>query len=213
MTYVLYTRLGSGGFCIDAALAYAGLPYRLKLIDSKPGTSLPQSFREINPWLQVPVLITQDGLTLTETAAILIYLVENHPESPIGFVKDPGIFGSFLRWTIFIGTNIYEGILRKGYPERYTTDAAGLDGVRSAAQQRNQSAFMLLESLLQENPFLFGNTMSATDIFLAMVYAWHGKRSELPRCTHLTHTVARHAVISPIWHRHFAHRLDYKWNT
>ena len=58
MTYQLYNRDGSGGFVVEAVLALADESFELIRLDSTPGTPLPESFRDINPWRQVPVLIT-----------------------------------------------------------------------------------------------------------------------------------------------------------
>ena len=72
--YKLYNRLGSGGFAVEAALSIAGEPFQLISLNSTPGTELPVSFREINPWGQVPVLITPEGKLMTESAAMLAFL-------------------------------------------------------------------------------------------------------------------------------------------
>ena len=48
MSYKLYNRTGSGGFVVEAALALADQPYQLVTMETKPGTPLPESFREIN---------------------------------------------------------------------------------------------------------------------------------------------------------------------
>lgn len=50
MPYKLYNRLGSGGFAVEAALALAGVDFEFVEVDSVPGTPLPESFRDINPW-------------------------------------------------------------------------------------------------------------------------------------------------------------------
>ena len=84
MPYKLYNRTGSGGFVVEAALALAGQPCELVTMETQPRTPLPESFREINPWRQVPVLIADDGLTMTETAAILIYIANLHPGDDVG---------------------------------------------------------------------------------------------------------------------------------
>ncbi len=82
MSYRLYNRPGSGGFVVEAALALADADFDLVELDSKAGTPLPESFREHNPWRQVPTLILPDGSTMTETAAILIHLAACHPDMP-----------------------------------------------------------------------------------------------------------------------------------
>ena len=57
MPYRLYNRIGSGGFVVEAALVLADAPFELVSLDSKPGTPLPESFKNVNPWGQVPVLL------------------------------------------------------------------------------------------------------------------------------------------------------------
>ncbi len=212
MPYVLHNRLGSGGFAVQAALTAAGIPFELALLDSAPGTPLPESFAAVNPWRQVPVLVTPEGEVLTETAAILIYLVGRHPERDFGVRVDTPEYGQFLRWTVFLSVNVYEGILRRGYPERYTTDPAGAAAVRAAAEARTHRALGVLEGVLADRDFLLGDRRSPADIFLAMLYAWHGRRDDLPRCTALTRAVARDEVIGPVWRQNFDHRLAVKWD-
>ena len=212
MRYVLHNRLGSGGFAVQAALTVAGVPFELALLDSVPGTPLPESFRAVNPWRQVPVLITPEGAVLTETAAILIYLVGRHPDRDLGVRIDTPEYGQFLRWTVFLSANIYEATLRKAYAERYTTDASGAASVREAAEARNHQAFAVLEGVLADRDFLLGSRRSPVDIFCAMLYAWHGRRDDLPRCTALTHAIARDEAIAPVWRQNFDHRMSVKWD-
>ena len=108
---------------------------------------------------------------------------------------------SFLRWTVFLSVNVYEGILRRAYPERYTAEASAVEGVRKAADARTHQAFSVLEGVLADKEFLLGGSKSAADIFCAMLYAWHGRRDNLPRCTALTHAIARDETIAPVWRR------------
>ena len=65
MSYRLYNRLGSGGFVVEAALKLTEAPFELVELDSKVSTPLAETFRETNPWKQVPVLILPDGSTMT----------------------------------------------------------------------------------------------------------------------------------------------------
>ena len=51
--YTLYTRAGSGGFAVEAALAMAGVPFTK--VDVKRGPP-DDAFRAISPLGQVPVL-------------------------------------------------------------------------------------------------------------------------------------------------------------
>lgn len=208
VTYTLYNRLGSGGFAVEAALVMAGVDHKLELIDSLPSTSLPDSFRAINPWNQVPALVTEDGTLITETGAILIWLAGRHPAmGPEPWSNDHGVF---VRWIVFLSVNIYEGVLRQTYPERFGSENA-LRSVIAAAQARNQKAYEMIEAHLEGRETLVGGPISAADIYLAMLTAWHRDLSVLPRVEALAEKVAGHPSIAPIWQRNFDARLDRKW--
>lgn len=210
MVYKLYNRTGSGGFAVEAALAVAGQPFELIAVESQPSTPLPESFKAINPWGQVPVLLLPDGTMMTETGAILIYLATRHPGDGIAPPLDTSEAAEVMRWCVFLSVNVYEATIRRVYPDRYTTDADGAAGVKAAAIARNDDAFALIEASLTDEGFLVGRQQTVADIYLAMLYAWHpGQRFE--RLVALTHRVAADRVIAPLWRRNFDHRLKIKW--
>ena len=202
MTYQLYNRLGSGGFVVEAALTLAETDFELVELASKLGTELPDSFREINPWGQVPALILPDGTTMTETAAILIYLAAQFPNQKLAPAPGTSAYASFLRWTVFASVNVYEAVARGSYPHRFTTDSAGLDAIRAAAIHRMGEALGIIEAHVA-GPFLLGPDMSVADIYIAMLYLWSGGGVPAPSLDAMTDRVRQHSVVSPIWHRHY----------
>ncbi|MCY6379989.1 glutathione S-transferase family protein [Hoeflea prorocentri] len=214
--YTLHNRLGSGGFAIEAVLALADIPHELVLLESIPGSDLSEEFQKVNPWRQVPVLVTPDGRTVTETAAILFYLAEEHETLRTGpqlYIDDNA---AFYRWGVFMVVNLYEGMLRLVYPGRYAKDRdvapEEIDkAVRRAAAARNHEAFGLIERQLEDRSGLCGDRLSPIDVLCAMLCAWHRPRPDLPRCTALTKSVASHPVVAPIWARNFNHWLEFDW--
>ena len=211
MPYKLYNRLGSGGFAVEAALALAAVEFEFIEIDSKPGTVLPQSFRDINPWGQVPVLLTEDGTMMTESAAILIYIASLHPGDDVGPELGTPEHARLLRWLVFLSANVYEAILKRLYPDRYSTDPNSHAALQEASNIRVSQAFDLLERELTPGSYLLGAKMSVGDVYLAMLYAWSAKHCQNPLCEALTHRVAAHPVVAPIWQRNFDHRLAIEW--
>ena len=210
MSYKLYNRVGSGGFAVEAALTLTRQPFELITIESAPSTPLPESFRAINPWRQVPTLILPDGTVMTETGAILIHLATCHPGDDVGPEPTTPEAARMLRWIVFLSANVYEATLRRVYPERYTTQADGVEGMQAAAVQRSDEAFALLEAELVDGGFLLGAGISLADVYLAMLYAWHrGQRRD--GLTALAHKVAGHDLIAPLWQRNFDHRMAIKW--
>lgn len=210
VAYTLYNRRGSGGFAVEAALTLADLPFQLIDVGTEPSTPLPDSFRKVNPWGQVPVLTSEDGLMMTETGAILIYLAGAHDTAGLGPKPWSQDHATFLRWVTFLSVNIYESTLRVAYPARYTDDPDGAEAVRAAGHQRRHEAFQMLEADLQPGAFLMGE-MTAADIYFAMLFGWHKIQPDLPKCAALTHSVAAHPVIAPVWRRNFDHRMPTKW--
>ena len=206
MSYLLYNRPGSGGFVVEAALTLAGAPFELQEFESKPGTPLPESFRGTNPWGQVPTLVLPDGTTMTEGAAILIHLAACFPDKGLGPAPGSPAHAGFLRWMVFASVNLYEAVLRRAYPFRYTTDPDGYGALRAAADARMRDALAVLEAAVAPGPFLLGREMSVADIYIAMLFTWFAGEIDAPYLTALTDGVKQHPVISPIWRRHFGDR-------
>ncbi|MEM6986539.1 MAG: hypothetical protein AAF499_08355 [Pseudomonadota bacterium] len=119
--YTLHNRLGSGGFVVQAACAVAGIPLEYQPIESKPDTALGELVKGVNNWGQVPVLALADGTRVTELAAILAHLSITEPS----FSRGPQLWidnhPAFLRWSVFLAVNVYEGILRQSYTDQYTS--------------------------------------------------------------------------------------------
>ena len=66
-------------------------------------------FRQVNPLGLVPTLRTDDGLVLTENAAILQYVADRFPQA--GIATGPGMERSRLhQWLCFIGTELHKGL-------------------------------------------------------------------------------------------------------
>ena len=211
MTYKLYNRFGSGGFAVEAALTLVDEPFELISLDSTPGTELPESFREINPWRQVPVLITKDGVLMTESAAMLIYLATRDQTGTLGPSTDTPEYAELVRWLVFLSANVYEAIQRDGYPHRFTTDPGTTESVAESARALADRGFLVAEARLKDAEYMVGSTLTVVDIYLAMLYAWHHDADACPRCRALTHRVAAEEQIAPLWQRNFDHRLDIKW--
>jgi glutathione S-transferase len=203
MNYQLYNRRGSGGFVVEAALTLADATFTLHLLDTSPGLPLPESFRETNPWRQVPTLVLGDGSVMTETAAILIYLNSVHKDKALGPALGSKTYSQFLRWCVFASVNVYEAVLRVTYPERYTTDLASVMHVRESALQRAAEGLGVIEAAIGTQPFLLGQNMGILDVYLAMLYLWFRGELEAPRLESITEHVRTHPIVSPLWRRDF----------
>ena len=76
----LYTDSSPNGFKATIALEELGLPYTLKHVHINQGEHRQPDFLRLNPHGRIPVLTDDEtGITLFESAAILLYLAENRP--------------------------------------------------------------------------------------------------------------------------------------
>ena len=124
--YVVHGAAGSGSVIVEAALTLLDLPYRVvesSILDEGGDPELAR----INPMRQVPALILPSGELMTESAAILTWLADAHPEArlapPMASVARP----AFLRWMSFVSAAIYSLYWIRDDPSRLTADPVAQD--------------------------------------------------------------------------------------
>ena len=61
----------------------------------------------VNPMRQVPALVLRTGELMTESAAILTWLADSHPDSGLAPALTSPMRPRFLRWMNFISAQIY----------------------------------------------------------------------------------------------------------
>ena len=121
-------------------------------------------FRKVNPLGLVPTLRTDDGVVLTENAAILQYVADRFPQGRIGAA--PGMERSRLhQWLCFIGTELHKALFvplldKKAVPE-----------VKAYVLAKNLSRLDYLENYLRGRDYLLDH-FSVADAYLVTVINW-----------------------------------------
>lgn len=91
----------SAAYRVRIALNLKQLPFREIFVDLDGGEQNQPEFRALNPQGVVPTVLFEDGTRLTQSLAILEYLEETHPETPLlpsdpaGRARVRGIAGLF----------------------------------------------------------------------------------------------------------------------
>jgi len=88
-------------------LAEKGVAHETIEVDLRKGEQLSDAFRQINPQCTVPVLHTDDGLLLTDNAAITAWLEARFPQPPLLGIT-PGEKAEVASWNSRIE---FEGLL------------------------------------------------------------------------------------------------------
>ena len=143
--YELYWSPATGAFVVEAVLEELGLAYERVSTITGQGEHRRPEYVAMNPLQQIPSLRLPDGTVMTETAAIVMHLCDCRPEA--GLLPEPGTSerARAYRWLVLLAVNFYEADLRFYYPDRYTADPNGLEGVKQSAVQRMDRLLEVIE--------------------------------------------------------------------
>jgi glutathione S-transferase len=202
--YTLYARNGAGSLAVEALLAACGADYKVIVLNRKPDGSFEDFFLAINPKAEVPTLVLPDGSVMTESAAMMIHICEQHPAADLA--PAPGAPGraQFLRWQVYLATTIYMSDLRLYYPQRYTARPEEIDGIKERADEMMSQEFAIYADALGEGPFMLGR-LSAVDIYAAMLCSWAPDVGELfatyPNLKRMYDAVVANEAVQKVWAR------------
>ncbi len=204
--YKLYGSKGTGACAVKAALTEAGAPFEEVEITTSKKQHLTEEYRQINPRQQVPSLMLPDGSIMTEGSAMLQHIADAHPA--VGLAPIPGTSerAQHDRWLIFFAVNVYEGMLRNLFGERYTTDSNGKQGVEEAARAYVDWHFSIFEETLGDGPYFFGDNLNMLDIYMWMIVQWMDAawlEANCPKITRLANTVRVRPKLVPINEENF----------
>lgn len=202
--YKLYARNTAGSMAVEALLAACGAPYEVIVLDRRPDGSFEPFFHAINPKAEVPTLILPDGSVMTESAAMMILIAELHPDAGLAPPAGAADRARFLRWLVYLASALYGSDLRLFYPHRYTTDAAGAEGIKARAAETMMQEFAIYAEALGEGPFMLGR-LSALDIYAAMLCSWAPDVAALfaahPNLRRMYDAVLENEAVARVWER------------
>jgi glutathione S-transferase len=144
------------------ALMEAGLDARYHSVDLRRKTVLDDGsdFWAIAPKGAVPVLVLEDGQTLTENAAVLQCIADRRPE--VGLAPPAGHAERYRlqEWLSFVGTEIHKGFLFPSF--WYASDAA-----KASARERIGRTLAVAAAHLSRRQYLVGDRFTVADAYLA----------------------------------------------
>ena len=206
--FKIYCRNGAGSMAPEALLAACGAEYEVIVLDRKPDGSFHDFFHKINPKAEVPTLVLPDDSVMTESAAMMIHIADQFPAAGLSPALNSPQRAQFLRWQVYLATNLYMSDLRMFYPERYTVDPAGADAIKHKAVDMMAREFAIYADALGDKPFILGDRMSAADIYAAMLCTWAPDMTALfavhANLARMYDAVLANPKISAVWRRNEA---------
>ena len=153
-------------------LAEKGVAHDTVQVDLKTGEQMGEAYRQVNPHCTVPALRTDDGLLLTDNAAIAAWLEASFSEPPLlGITPAEKAEVASWNWRIeFEGLQAIAEALRNGSPAMVNralpgpVDYAQIPALAERGRARVQSFFANLNERLAGRDFIATHRFSIADI-------------------------------------------------
>lgn len=196
--YRLYYYPGNASLFPHMVLREIGAPFELALVDRTQGAQHSADYLRLNPNGRIPVLVDADTV-LFETAAIVLYLCDRHPEAGLAPPFGTAERGQFYKWMFYLSNTPQAEFRAWFYPEQHVADPALADTVKQAARVRLDGMFDRIEAQLAGRDWLLESGFSAADLFLCMLVRWGRTLPRPPRDlpelgAHAKRVLARPAV-------------------
>jgi glutathione S-transferase len=153
-------------------LAEKGIAHATIEVDLRNGEQMGEAFRRINPHCTVPVLRTDDGLLLTDNAAITAYVEARYPQPPLLGVtpQDKAEIASW-NWRVeFEGLVAIAEAMRNRAPAMANRALSGpvnyaqIPALAERGLARVQQFFVMLNERLAAREFVATDRFSIVDI-------------------------------------------------
>ncbi|KRB40536.1 MAG: glutathione S-transferase family protein [Pseudomonadota bacterium] len=201
----LYGAKGSGAVAVEAALRLIGQDY--DLIESytfdPDDRESGDKVLAANPMRQVPALVLAGGEVVTESAAILTWLAEQHPQARL--CPLPGAPGraQFLRWMSFVSSAIYSLYWVKDDPSRLVPDPAGHRALEERVMDRIAECWGMMERQAAPGRYILGEELSVLDLYVAVVSRFRPRRERFyavaPRMGEVVRRVDADPRLAALW--------------
>lgn len=172
MSLVLHYSPDSANVIVRTVLEELRLPYKDVLVDRAGKVQQSPQFRALNPQGLLPVLeVPGQDEPLFETAAILLYLADQHG----GLLPSaPSARGRALKWLFFLSNTLHADLRALFYSPRYVADAQAIPSLRQALRERVLAHLALLDAEIGRRGahWLLGEDCSICDIYLAWCARW-----------------------------------------
>lgn len=208
MTYIVYGAAGSGSVPVEAALTLIGAPYEVIEAVTWEGDHERDKVAPVNPMRQVPALITLEGETITESAAILIWLAEQHPEAALAPEACDPRRAQFLRWMSFVPAAIYSMFWVRDEPSRLGgDDPAAQETIKARTAERIADCWGVMESQIAPGRWLLGDELTVLDLYVAVASRWTPRRQRFaevaPRMAEVMKRVDALPELQAFWAERF----------
>jgi GST-like protein len=205
--FVVYGAKGSGSIPVEATLTLLGLPFEVVEAATWKGDDQRAKVEAVNPMRQVPALVLPSGQILTESAAILMWLAERHPEARLAPGPDDPRRAEYLRWMVYVPAAIYAMFWVRDVPTRLAADEAGAELIKTRTAERIAECWRMMDAQIRPGRYLLGDEISVLDLYVAVVSRWSPRRprfyQEAPKMAEVVRRVDAEPRLAEFWAQRF----------
>jgi GST-like protein len=205
--YIVHGAKGAGSVMVEAALTLLDLEYEVveaALVGDRPGD---EQLAAVNPMRQVPALILPSGEVMTESAAILIWLADAHPEARLAPTMAELTRPAFLRWMAYVASAIYALYWVRDEPLRVAPDAETGAVVKARLGARITDCWRMMDTQIDPGRYLLGDDLGVLDLYVTVVSRWAQGRKRFyeaaPKMSAVVRRVDAEPRLAPLWAERF----------
>jgi GST-like protein len=207
LSYILYDRPGWGSVLVETQLVWYGLNYeRVPVANFYQDDAARLEFTKINPVGQLPTLTLPDKRTMTESAAITLYLADVAKSDALVPAPDAPERADFLRWLLFLVVQVYAPFVVADRAEKFVPDAEAAKTLAANVAAHRENMWRIVESAVG-SPWFLSARFSALDIFVCAMRNWTPRRpwfvANAPKLTAIAAKTETVPKLAPIWARNF----------
>lgn len=162
----LYYLNGACSLASYISLIEAGQSFEAFAVDrATKRTADGKDFVAINPKGYVPLLVLDNGETVTENVAVLSYIAGLDKSRKLA--PEPGTMGFYrvVEWLAYVNSEVHKTLSALFRPN--TTDEA-----KAAARELAVKRYEFIENSLGDKPYLTGDNFTVADAYLYVTLSW-----------------------------------------
>jgi glutathione S-transferase len=209
--YRLYWYRTASSLAPMATLEEVGADYEAVEIDCAGGSHRDPAYLKIHPLGLVPALGLPDGRAVFESAGIVMFLADRHPEARLAPDVSSNERAFYNQWLFYLADTLYPTYNRLYWAQRFSTDPADALRIEKRCRQILIDQWAVVDRALIKRDWLIGTSYSAADIYLHMVSTWDQDpetfRRRCPNVNRVVRTVALLPGVAKAISRHLVHRV------
>ena len=203
----VFGAAGSGSVPVEATLTLLGIPYEVIEAVTWEDEAARKLVETVNPLRQVPALVLESGEVITESAAILIYLADLHPQARLAPAFSDPKRAQYLRWMAYVSAAIYALVWIIDDPTRIVASAEQAPHVVDRIRDRRADCWRMMDEQIAPGRYILGDELSVLDLYVAVISRFAPRRirfyQSAPKMAEIVRRVDADPRLKEFWAKRF----------